>query len=128
MREVQVRTAAGRFGQKIQIGAHVLASDEGKDASGDDAGPAPHELLLAALGTCTSMTVKVYADRKEWPLEAVHVRLSGRHDAGAFLIERTLQLVGALSSEQKARLLEIAGKCPVAKTLQGTIRIFTVLA
>jgi putative redox protein len=127
MREVHVRTASGKFGQKIQIGAHTLAADEAQDASGDDTGPAPHELLLAALGSCTSMTVKLYADRKEWPLEAVHVALNGRHDEGGFLIERTLQVEGALSAEQKARLVEIAEKCPVAKTLRGTIRISTTL-
>lgn len=127
MRELEVRTAAGKFGQKIQVGPHALAADESKDEMGDDTGPAPHELLLAALGSCTSMTVKVYADRKGWPLESVHVRLNGRHEEGGFLIERTLQLEGALSGEQKTRLVEIAEKCPVAKTLKGTIRISTVL-
>jgi putative redox protein len=127
MREVQVRTAAGKFGQKIQIGPHALASDEPKDDFGDDTGPAPHELLLASLGSCTSMTVKLYADRKEWPLESVHVVLNGHHDADGFVIQRTLQVAGALTDEQKARLLEIADKCPVARTLQGTIRIATVL-
>ncbi len=127
MREVQVRTASGKFGQKIAIGSHVLVADEPKDDFGDDTGPAPHELLLAALGSCTSMTVKLYADRKEWPLEAVHVVLNGRQEEAGFLIERRLELAGALSDEQKARLLEIADKCPVAKTLKGTIRIVTVL-
>jgi putative redox protein len=127
MREVQVRTAAGKFGQKIQIGPHELQADEPKEDFGDDTGPGPHELLLAALGSCTSMTVKLYADRKEWPLEAVHVRLNGRHEEGGFLIERTLHVAGALTDEQKARLVEVADKCPVAKTLKGTIRISTVL-
>jgi len=127
MREIQVRTGAGKFGQKIQVGAHELASDEPADESGDDTGPTPHELLLASLGSCTSMTVKLYADRKGWPLETVHVRLSGRHEADGFLIARTLHVAGPLSDEQKARLVEIADKCPVAKTLQGTIRIATVL-
>jgi putative redox protein len=127
MREVQVRTASGKFGQRIEIGPHVLAADEPKDDLGDDTGPAPHELLLAALGSCTSITVKLYADRKEWPLEAVHVVLNGRHEETGFLIDRTLRLAGALSDEQKARLMEIADKCPVAKTLKGTIQIATVL-
>lgn len=127
MREVQVRTASGKFGQNIQVGPHALAADESKEEMGDDTGPAPHELLLASLGSCTSMTVKLYADRKGLPLERVHVRLSGRHEDGGFLIERTLHLEGGLSSEQKARLVEIAEKCPVAKTLKGTIRIATLL-
>lgn len=127
MREIQVRTGAGKFGQKIQVGTHELASDEPTDGLGDDTGPTPHELLLASLGSCTSMTVKLYADRKGWPLETVHVRLSGRQEAEGLLIARTLHLAGALSDEQKARLVEIADKCPVARTLQGTIRIATVL-
>jgi len=127
MREVEVRTASGKFGQKIRIGPHELPADEGKDELGDDTGPAPHELLLAALGSCTSMTVKLYADRKEWPLEGVHVVLNGRRQEDGFLIERTLRLTGSLSDEQKARLVEIAEKCPVARTLKGTIRISTVL-
>lgn len=127
MREVQVRTAAGKFGQTIEIGPHTLAADEPKEGMGDDTGPAPHELLLAALGSCTSMTVKLYADRKQWPLAGVHVRLNGRHEEGAFLIERILHVEGALSDEQKARLVEIADKCPVAKTLKGEVRISTVL-
>jgi putative redox protein len=128
MRQVEVRTAAGKFGQAIRIGPHTLAADEVPEDQGDDTGPGPHELLLAALGSCTSMTVKLYADRKGWPLEQVHVRVNGRHEDDGFHIDRTLRLAGALSDEQKARLLAIAEKCPVAKTLKGTIRISTALA
>lgn len=128
MREVQVRTGSGKFGQKILVGPHQLNADEPGDAEGDDTGPVPHELLLAALGACTSMTVKMYADRKTWPLTGVDVRLNGRSGDSGFVIERTLSLSGDLSAEQKARLVEIAEKCPVAKTLRGTIHISTVLA
>jgi putative redox protein len=127
MRQVEVRTAAGKFGQAIQIGPHTLAADELREDQGDDTGPGPHELLLAALGSCTSMTVKLYADRKGWPLERVQVRVNGRHEDDGFHIERVLHLLGLLSDEQKARLVQIAEKCPVAKTLQGTIRIATTL-
>jgi len=128
MREARVKTAEGRFGQHLTIGPHTLRADEPPENGGDDKGPSPHELVLLGLGACTSMTVKVYADRKGWPLEAVDVRVSGRHEDGVFLIERRLSFTGPLDAEQKARLLEIAGKCPVAKTLQGTIRIQSELA
>jgi putative redox protein len=127
MREVRVRTAKGKFGQDVTVGPHALRADEPRENEGDDTGPVPHEFLLIGLGACTSMTVKLYADRKGWPLEAVDVRLAGRHEDGVFVIERRLDVSGALSDEQKARLVEIAGKCPVAKTLQGTIRIQTEL-
>ena len=127
-REVRVRTAKGKFGQDVKVGPHSFPADEQSENGGDDKGPSPHELVLMGLGACTSMTVKVYADRKGWPLEAVDVRVSGRHEDGVFLIERRLRFTGPLDAEQKARLLEIAGKCPVAKTLQGTIRIQSELA
>jgi putative redox protein len=127
VRQVEVRTASGKFGQTIQIGPHTLAADELREDQGNDTAPGPHELLLAALGSCTSMTVKLYSDRKGWPLERVHVQLRGRHEEDGFHIERTLHLAGALSDEQKARLLAIAEKCPVAKTLTGTIWIRTAL-
>jgi putative redox protein len=127
MREVQVGTGSGRLGQTIMIGEHRLTADEPRDAGGDDTGPGPHELLLAALGACTSMTVKIYADRKAWPLRGVEVHLNGRSEATGFVIQRTLRVEGDLSPEQKTRLVEIAEKCPVAKTLRGTIQIDTVL-
>jgi putative redox protein len=125
LREVTVRTAAGKFGQEISVGPHGLRADEGPEAGGDDTGPVPHEMVLAGLGACTSMTVKMYADRKGWPLQSVDVRLSGRHEGGVFVIDRRVSLAGPLDDAQRARLLEIAGKCPVAKTLQGSIRIQT---
>lgn len=128
MREAEVRTGSGKFGQKVGVGPHQLNADEPRDGGGDDTGPTPHELLLGALGACTSMTVKVYADRKGWPLRAVEVRVAGRSEESGLVIERTLKLSGELSSEQKARLVEIAEKCPVAKTLRGAIHISTVLA
>jgi putative redox protein len=127
MREVQVRTGSGRFGQKVTIGPHELVGDESRDAGGDDSGPSPHELLLAALGTCTSMTVAVYAARKAWPLAGVEVNVTGQPEEGEYRITRTLRLAGGLDDAQRARLLEIAERCPVAKTLRGPIRISTAL-
>jgi putative redox protein len=128
MREVRVDTAAGKFGQKVRIGPHEIPADEPREEGGDDTGPEPHELLLAALGVCSSMTVKLYADRKGWPLRSVEVRLTGQRGEAEYRIERSLRLQGDLTDEQKARLVEIADKCPVARTLKGTIAIETRLA
>jgi putative redox protein len=127
-REVRVVTAKGKFGQQVAVGPHTFPADEPLESGGDDAGPSPHEFLLVGLGACTSMTVKVYADRKGWPLQSADVRVTGRHEEGVFVIERRLGLAGPLTDEQKARLVEIAGKCPVARTLQGTVTIKTELA
>jgi putative redox protein len=127
MRSAIASTATGKFRQDVRIGPHTLVGDEGADKGGTDAGPEPHELLLAALATCTSMTVKVYADHKGWPLRHVEVTVDGRHDAGVFHMQRRIALEGDLSDEQRARIVEIANKCPVHKTLSGTIAIETGL-
>jgi putative redox protein len=128
MRSATSKTGTGGFQQTVTIGPHVLTADEPVADGGSDAGPAPHEWLLAGLGTCTSMTVKMYADRKKWPLESVEVIVEGRREAEAFVFQRRVTLSGALTEEQRARLLEIANKCPVHKTLTGPIRIETELA
>ena len=129
MRSVLSATAAdGKFKQKIQIGPHTLWGDEPTELGGGDEGPGPHEYLLAALASCTSMTVKMYADRKGWPLRACVVHVEAEKQPDAFVIRRTLRLEGDLSEEERARLLEIATKCPVHKTLSGTIRIESTLA
>jgi putative redox protein len=128
MRPVLSATSDGKFKQKIQIGPHTLTGDEPTETGGDDAGPAPHELLLAALATCTSMTLKMYADRKAWPLRACVVHVEGDKQPDVFTIKRTIRLEGELSQEQRDRLLEIATKCPVHKTLSGTIKIESALA
>jgi putative redox protein len=112
----------------VHIGPHHLVADEPVENGGDDAGPAPHDFLLAALGACTSITVKMYATRKGWPLTSCEVHLSQRKEDGKHVIERDIQLVGALDEEQRARLLEIANKCPVHKTLTGEIEIHSKLA
>jgi putative redox protein len=112
----------------------TLRTDEPVAAGGDGTGPDPYTLMLAALGSCISMTVTLYARRKQWPLERVTVQLSQRRihardcaecteNADGFVhrIERTVQFEGALSDEQRTRLQEIAGKCPVHKTLTSPI-------
>jgi putative redox protein len=123
----------------ITVGPHHLLADEPEDHGGSDAGPNPYELLLASLGACTGMTLRMYADRKQWPLERVHVRLTyskihaedcldcetkeGKVDR----IERRLEFEGDLSDQQRQRLLEIADRCPVSRTLTTETRIDTHL-
>jgi putative redox protein len=138
-KEVVVDGAASGFAQDITVGRHRLNADEPLTAGGDDAGPNPYDFLLAALGSCTSMTIALYARRKQWPLESVRVRL--RHSrvhatdcedcetkAGMLdRIERDVELTGTLDETQRARLLEIADKCPVHRTLTSEIDIRTRL-
>lgn len=137
---VVAETGSGRFAQYALDGRHRLAADEPVSAGGDDTGPGPYELLLMSLGACTSMTLRLYAERKRIPLERVIVRLKHgkRHlddckdcgDKPALLdhLDREIELVGNLSGEQRARLLEIADKCPVHRTLTSKIVIDTRLA
>jgi putative redox protein len=136
---VIVRGAANGFVQEITAGAHRLRSDEPTSVGGADAGPTPYDLLLAALGSCTSMTMAMYARRKEWPLERVTVRL--RHsrvhaedcatcestDAKLTVIDRDIAVEGPLDDSQRARLLAIANRCPVHLTLTSRIDIRTRL-
>jgi putative redox protein len=128
MRAAVVTTADGKFRQTVRIGPHVLSADEPVDEGGDDTGPGPHEWILAGLGACTSMTMKLYATRKNWPLEAVEVTVAGDHVDGAFVLTRHIVMRGALTEEQRARLLAIANKCPVHRSLTGPIRIATDVA
>lgn len=125
MRAVSVEWAEGQFAQDIEVGGHRLRADEEAEKGGDNTGPAPHELLLAALGSCTAMTLKVYAERKGWPLRDVRVILNGASSESGFTITRQLQIDGDLDQEQRRRLIEIADKCPVHKTLAGDITIST---
>src|SRR6185295_1939011 len=120
---VVVRGSAFGFEQNIVMGRHQLKSDEPVESGGTDTGPTPYDFLLAALGSCTSMTVSAYARRKQWPLEEVTVRLKHFRIYAADCaacetkegmldrIDREIVLAGPLSEEQRARLLEIANKC-----------------
>lgn len=136
---VIVRGGASGFAQSIEVGAHELRADEPVSVGGTDTGPSPYDYLLASLGACTSMTIRLYADRKHWPLEGVTVYL--RHgrihaadcgdcetkDGKIDRIEREVELAGPLTDEQRSRLLEIAEHCPVHRTLTSEIRIETHL-
>ena len=120
-----VSPAGGKLSQDIEVAGHRLRSDEELEKGGEDSAATPHELLLAALGSCTAMTLKVYAQRKGWPLREVHVLLNAANAEGRYVIARQLTLEGDLDAEQRQRLIEIADKCPVHKTLSGEITINT---
>jgi putative redox protein len=129
---------SGTYTQQILAGQHRLVADEPRPI-GDDAGPTPYDLLLAALGACTSMTLRMYADRKGWPLEEVRVTL--RHSrihaedcahcettkGWIDHIDRDVELTGDLDDDQRQRLRQIADRCPVHQTLTSEIDIATTL-
>jgi len=146
--ELEVRPSEGqvvaRIGDKgfataLQVGAHALVADEPADVGGTELGPNPYDYLLCGLGACTAMTLRMYADRKQLPLEAVEVRLdhqkihardcedcegdSGRID----VIERVVTLTGPLDDAQRTRLLAIADRCPVHRTLESEVKVRTRL-
>jgi len=139
MNDVVVTESHGGYAQQIEAGHHVFAADESVGFGGTDTGPDPYALLLAALGACTSMTLRMYAARKQWPLEGITVRLRHRRDyrkdcencempeSRIERIEREISLRGPLSDEQKKRLLEIADRCPVHRTLANPKEIVTKL-
>lgn len=116
-------TGDGPFGNAVAIGPHRLIADEPASVGGLGNGPDPYELLLAGLGACTAMTVRLYADRKGWPLLKVEVmvRHAARLADGAArdTFERQISLSGNLSDEERGRLLAIADRCPVSRTLAG---------
>jgi uncharacterized OsmC-like protein len=136
-------TAETRVNYQVEIraGQHRWISDEPVSSGGDDAGPAPYELLLGALAACKVMTVRMYAERKHWPLERIRIKLE-RHkvDAGVLgegsfesgatvdLIDVDIEFEGDLSEQQRTRLLEISKRCPVHRTLTGDIRIRSEMA
>lgn len=136
---VVVREAGDKFLQEVSAGNHQFLADEPTKWGGTDQGPNPYDFLLASLGACTSMTLRGYANRKKWPLERVTISLSHEKihaadceacetkDGKVDQIERTITLEGPLSEEQKTRLLEIADRCPVHRTLESEIHVVTHL-
>ncbi len=137
-RNVVVReTRAGRLQQTVTIGPHRMLADEPVAAGGEDLGPGPYDFVLAGLGACTSMTMRLYAERKSLPLERVTVTLKHSkihaedcaecetREGMLDQIDLTVAMEGALDAEQRQRLMEIADKCPVHRTLTSEIRIVT---
>ena len=131
----------GKFKNEIQVGEHRLLADEPRDAGGEGQGPDPYGFLLAALGACISMTLTLYADRKQWPLEGVEVRLShGKvysedcaeceedDDARLDIIRANVVIRGHFDDAQKKRLTEVVGRCPVHRTLAGGPKMFETVS
>lgn len=133
---VVVRGGAKGFVQEISAGRHHLVADEPVAAGGTDRGPGPYDLLMSALGSCMSMTIALYARTKKWPLQGVEIRLSHsrvyardcrdcvvRDDTLLDRIDTQVKLSGALTEEQERKLMEVAHKCPVHRTLKSQIEI-----
>ena len=116
------------YRQRIRMGRHTLLSDEPEALGGHDEGPAPYAILLASLASCTAITLTMYAERKSWPLGEVKVDLALYQDGDADRIDRTLHLSSTLTDEQREKLLAIAEKTPVTRTLKRSATIVTKLA
>lgn len=138
-KSVLVKVGTGALLADVQAGRHTYLVDEPVEVGGQDRGPTPYDLLLSALGACTAITLRLYADQKKWPLEGIEVRL--RHQrvhrtdcehceqAGQMLeeVQKELRLLGPLTAEQRQRLEVISQKCPVQKTLMAGLHITTRL-
>jgi putative redox protein len=133
--EVVIRAGRDHYRTEITAGGQTLVADEPVEVGGAGGAPTPYDLLLGAIGACTAMTVRMYADRKGWPLESIVIRLrqARSHAAdcvdcvdntvGVHTVEREVELSGALDDEQRARLLLIADRCPVKQTLEAGIQV-----
>jgi putative redox protein len=138
-RSVVVSGPATGFRTEVEVGGHHLVVDEPTAVGGTDGGPTPYEMLLAGLGACTAMTLRLYADRRKWPLERALISLRHRKvhaqdcidcetkPAKMDVVDRIITLEGSLTEEQRARLLEIAERCPVQQTLGSKIQVNTKL-
>lgn len=138
--QVVVRTGRARFHTEIFAGDHALVADEPESVGGTDSGPTPFGLLMSALGACTTITLRMYADRKDWPLEEIGVRLRHRKLSGTDAskprdgtpvtneVSQVIELVGPLDEAQRARLLEIAHRCPIHRALEAGVAMPMELA
>ncbi len=120
-------TTASIYSEKYKVqlndGRHAFGADEPLAKGGTDTAPAPDELLEAALASCTAITLRMYADKKQWPVRSVKVTVTLQRIDGKTVFTRTIETTGDISAEQKERLLQIAKACPVSKTLSGEIEV-----
>ena len=124
------RTSIGtvNYATAISTGHHRFTADEGPELGGKDAGPAPYDLLCSSLGACTVITLRMYAERKQWPVTAVHADVRFVREGDKQRIDRVLIIEGAVDAEQKKRMADIAERTPVTLTLKGGLEIRTRLA
>ena len=125
MRAVVAESGSGRLTNDVLVAGHRLVADEPESLGGDDSGPGPYGLLCAALGACTSMTIRMYADRKQWPLQRVEVTVDHERADGIDVFTKAVVLSGDLDEGQRERLHEIGGRCPVHRTLEASSRVET---
>ncbi|GJM19593.1 MAG: osmotically inducible protein C [Phycisphaeraceae bacterium] len=123
MSSVTVRIADEPYVTSIKAGPHEIVADEPSELGGADSGPDPYGLLLASLGSCKAITASMYARRKGWPLDAMELDLSHTREDGFERIDVVIRVFGDLDDTQRERLVEIAGKCPVEKTITGELRV-----
>lgn len=123
--DVKVYRGEGKLQHVVEAGPHKLIADAPSQFGGEDAGFVPHDLLAAALGACTALTLNMYAQRKGFDLQKVDVKVEHAEREGTYVFTRYIDYHGNLDAEQKASLTVIANKCPVHKTLSGEIRIIT---
>lgn len=115
--------ASTHYSVKLQNGRHEFSADEPKDLGGGDTGPAPDELFEASLASCTAITLRMYADRKKWPVAEINVTVDVERVGTKTVFTRSIQINGGIDEAQRQRLLEIAKACPVSKSLLGEIEI-----
>ena len=123
--EVKIVKGEGKLQHVITVGKHRLLTDVAAEYGGEDSGVEPHDLLAAALGACTALTLKMYAQRKQMDLQDIDVRITHAQEDDTYVFTRRLQYFGNLSEAERTRLTEIAEKCPVHRTLLGQIQIVT---
>lgn len=122
-------TGESAFAVDIEVSGHHIKGDEPMDNGGKNLGPSPYDVLLSALGECTAMTVRWYALQQKWPLDKVEVQLTHHKEGRQDVFTKAVTVYGTqLTNEQRARLVEIAAKCPVQRTLEGTPIIKTAIA
>lgn len=122
-----IETGESAYAVDIDVSGHFIKGDEPVASGGGDLGPAPYDLLTAALGECTAMTVRWYAIQKSWPLEKVEVTMTHHKEDKTDVFSKSIVITGtALTDEQRKKLVEVAAKCPVQRTLEGTPVIKTI--